>query len=439
MGLAAANGLTFHATLRQGQFIPSRRQTLSNSTLAASPDKVALQVKPIDSVGYVLSVQTLLLFAAIPGLIGPVWWGAVVKERGYDIVALGTMQTVNAVAGFVVGTLLAVSLQRLDRRVVMVVAALLMLAAEVATTFTTSLPLFYAVRAVQATSMGVITILGVVYLGYTASPTKAYAWYGTLQTLMQSLALLGLPVLAKSFGFNGVQWALAATAGLIALLCLRLPRKAPLMAAANTATAASGADAETRKTPPIPWLPAIPAIFAIFAFNFYTTDFFVYSERFGNARNIDAETIGLVLGVTTAVGLPASLFVSWLGERIGLFWPVLIGAVFGVLPAALLLLPQLGLQGYWVAMGVFSMVWSFVYPFMLSLFMKIDPLGRLTVATQPIRMALNVGMAALTTGATVWWGLPAVAWLAGAGIMLCPLAVWLALRLNARHLRAQAA
>ena len=45
---------------------------------------------------------------------------------------------------------------------------------------------------------------------------------------MQSLALLGLPVLAKSFGFNGVQWALAATAGLIALLCLRLPRKAPM-------------------------------------------------------------------------------------------------------------------------------------------------------------------------------------------------------------------
>jgi hypothetical protein len=90
-------------------------------------------------------------------------------------------------------------------------------------------------------------------------------------------------------------------------------------------------------------------------------------------------------------------------------------------------------------MGVFSLVWSFVYPFMLSLFMKIDPLGRLTVATQPIRMALNVGMAAVTTGATAWWGLPAVAWLAGAGIVLCPLAVWLALRLNTRHLRAQAA
>ncbi len=399
--------------------------------VTAQPSGSAAQVKPIGDVSYVLSVQILLLFAAIPGLTGPVWWGAVVRERGYDIVALGTMQTVNAIAGFVVGTLLAVTLQRLDRRMVMVGAGLVMLAAELATNFTTSLPAFFAVRAMQSTAMGVVSILGVVYLGYTASPTKAYAWYTTLQTLMQALALFALPVLSKSFGLSGVQWTLAATAGLIALLALRMPRKAPVMPAPRTAMAASGE--ATGQAPAIAWIPAIPAVFSLFAFNFYTTDFFAYSERFGNARGIDAETIGLVLGVTTAVGLPASLFVSWLGERIGLFWPVVIGAVFGVASAAMLLLPQFGLPGYWVAMGVFSLVWSFVYPFLLSLFMKLDPLGRLTVATQPIRMALNVGLTAMTTAATAWWGLPAVAWLAGAGIVLCPLAVWLALRLNARH------
>lgn len=378
----------------------------------------------------------LLLFAAIPGLTGPVWWGAVVKERGYDIVALGTMQTVNAITGFVVGTLLAVTLQRLDRRMVMVGAALVMLLAELATNVTTSLPAFFAVRAMHATAMGVVSILGIVYLGYTASPTKAYAWYTTLQTAMQSLALFAVPMLSRSFGLTGVQWALATTAGLIALLALRMPRKAPVVPASSGDSQATGN--VDHKPLPIAWIPAVPAILAWFAFNFYITDFFAYSERFGNARGIDAETIGLVLAVTTAMGVPASLFVAWLGERIGLFWPVLLGAVFGIGSAALLLLPVFGLPGYWVAMGVFSLVWSFVYPFLLSLFMKIDPLGRLTVATQPIRMALNVCMAAITTGATAWWGLPAVAWLAGTGILLCPLAVWLALRLNARHVSARA-
>ena len=403
---------------------------MSHSPHAPLPDPGGDRVKPIGGMGYLLSVQVLLLFAAIPGLTGPVWWGAVVRERGYDIVALGTMQTVNAACGFIVGTLLAVLLHRLDRRVVMVAAGLLMLGAEIATYFTTSLPAFLAVRAVHSTGMGVVSILGLVFLGYAASPTKAYAWYTTLQTLMQSLALFTLPVLSKTFGFIGVQTTLAATAGVIALLALRMPRKAPVMAPTGSEALPAGAPA---KPPPIPWIPAIPAVLAWFAFNFYTTDFFAYSERFGNARGIEPETIGLVLAVTTALGLPASLFVAWLGERMGLFWPVVVGAVFGLASATLLLLPQFGLPGYWAAMGVFSLVWSFVYPFLLALFMKIDPLGRLTVATQPIRMALNVGLTAMTTAATAWWGLPAVAWLAGAGIVLCPLAVWLALRLNARH------
>lgn len=408
---------------------------MSNPTIAIPSEQPSAQVKPIGDFGFVLSVQMLLLFAAIPGLTGPVWWGAVVKERGYDIVALGTMQTINSITGFVVGTLLAVTLQRLDRRMVMVGGALVMVAAELATNVTTSLPAFFAVRAMNATAMGVVSILGIVYLGYTTSPTKAYAWYTTLQTLMQSLALFALPVLSRSFGLTGVQWALATTAGMIALLALRMPRKVPVAPAANGIGQAAGNI--DNQLLPIAWIPAIPAIFSWFAFNFYITDFFAYSERFGNARGIDGETIGLVLAVTTAMGVPASLFVAWLGERIGLFWPVALGAVFGVGSAALLLLPMFGLPGYWVAMGVFSLVWSFVYPFLLSLFMKIDPLGRLTVATQPIRMALNVGMAAITTGATAWWGLPAVAWLAGAAILLCPLAVWLALRLNARHVSAR--
>jgi predicted MFS family arabinose efflux permease len=409
---------------------------LSNPPIALLSEQASAQVKPIGDFSFVLSVQMLLLFAAIPGLTGPVWWGAVVKERGYDIVALGTMQTVNAIAGFVVGTLLAVTLQRLDRRMVMVGCALVMLVAELATNVTTSLPAFFGVRAMHATAMGIVSILGIVYLGYTASPTKAYAWYTTLQTLMQSVALFALPMLSKSFGLTGVQWALATTAGLIALLALRMPRKAPVVLASDGSAQAPGKGDNNSDNKPLPiaWIPAVPAILAWFAFNFYITDFFAYSERFGNARGIDAETIGLVLAVTTAMGVPASLFVAWLGERIGLCWPVVLGAVFGVGSAALLLLPMFGLPGYWVAMGVFSLVWSFVYPFLLSLFMKIDPLGRLTVATQPIRMALNVGMAAITTGATAWWGLPAVAWLAGTGILLCPLAVWLALRLNARHI-----
>jgi predicted MFS family arabinose efflux permease len=398
------------------------------AALAAEPEA---QVQPIASAGYSVAVQLLLLCCAVPGLTGPVWWGAVVKERGYDIVTLGMLQTINSVGGFVVGTLLAVTLQRLDRRQVMVGCGLVMLAAELLTLIATSLPAFYAVRALHSMAMGVVSILGIVYLGYTPSPTKAYAWYTTLQTVMQSLALFALPVIAKSFGLSGVQWALAGTAALIAVLSMQMPRKAPVMVSAAARPGGEGAATPSMAPPPIAWIPAIPAVAAWLAFHFYTNDFFAYSERFGNARQIDAETIGLVLAVTTAMGLPASLFVTWLGERMGLFWPVVIGGVVGAFSAALLLLPQFGLPGYWVAMGVFSMVWSFVYPFLLSLFMKIDPLGRLTVATQPIRMALNVGLSAVTTAATAWWGLPAVAWLAGLGVLLCPLMVWMALRLNA--------
>jgi len=378
---------------------------------------------------YVLRVQAMIIVGTLSALTMPVWWAAVSHVRGWDIVAFGTMNTANAAMGFVVGTWLTIYLKRLDRRQVLVACGLIMMAVELATSVVTQLPLFFALRALNAAAVGTVTVLGMVYLGFTPNPAKSYGWYSTFQALTQAVGLFVVPQLAARLGFNGLQWTLAGGGALVALLAARLPRYAPSAApAAGSDAAATPAPA----VPPIPWAAAVPAVLCTIAFSFYTTDFFGYSERFGNARGIDAQTIGTILAVTTAVGVPASLFVSWLGDRLGLLLPISAASVAGAAAALLLLFPQFGLAGYWVAMSVFSIVWSFMLPYLLALTARVDPVGRLLVATQPLRAAVSAGLAGVVTMATAWAGLAAVAWMAAAAVLLCPLLALLALKLKAR-------
>ena len=376
---------------------------------------------------YVVTVQTVLLMAALASLAAPVWWGAITRERGYSLVVFGTLNTVNAAVAFVVGTWLAIVVQRLDRRLVMVGCGLAMASAELLTVVAVDPIALYAVRGLNAAALGIATVLGMVFLGYTRDPSKSYGWYTTLQALSQAVGLFSIPVLARVLGFKGLQIALMLPGLAIAALSLRLPRSAP-QAVLEPGQAAA-------VVPKIFWAAALPAIGAFLAFGFYTNDFFGYSERFGNARGLDPERIGLILSITTAAGIPASLFVSWLGSRIGTLWPVTIGAAFGAGASLLLVQPDLGEAGYWVAMVVFSLVWSFVLPYLLALFATVDPVGRLFIATQPIRAAVSTVLLAGLTAAIARNGLAAVAWLAMLAICLCPLLVAAALHMHGRRER----
>jgi predicted MFS family arabinose efflux permease len=375
---------------------------------------------------YVATVQTILLFGAAVGLTTPVWWGAISKARGYDLATFGTMLTVNATAAFLVGTLLVFYLQRIDRRAVMIACGLVAALVEVATIFAVDKYAFFAIRAIGAVATSVAGILGLVYLSYTPSPSRTYGWYTSFQTVVQSAGLFSVPVIAKNMGIEGLQLTLAGLFFAVAFLSYFLPSIPPEKFTRAKDTTAAVA--------PIAWGPAIPAMLAWLSFGFFTSDFFAYSERFGDARGLDAERIGLILAITMGAGLPASLFVSWLGDRIGKVVPVLIGGACGFISCLFLLMPEFGETGYWIALTVFSLVWSFVYPYLLALFADIDPVGRLLVATTPVRSAISVVLTGGLTAATVQYGLPAAAWLAALAIFLCPLFVVLALELNKRRL-----
>ncbi len=378
-----------------------------------------------DGFAYVATVQAVLLCTALSSLTIPVWWGVIARERGFDLVTFGTMNTVNAAVAFVFGTGLALVIKTIDRRLVMIVSGLLMSSCELLTIVVHHPYAFFAVRSINSAALQIAAVVAVVSLGYTRDPARHYGWYTTFQTSIQAVGLFAVPHVARALGFGGLQSLMAVPGVLVALLGSRLPRSAPKAFAAGNAAAVAL---------PLRWAPAIPAVCAFLAFGFYTNDFFAYSERFGNARGLDPERIGLVLSITTAAGIPASLFVSWLGTRIGILLPIAAGAAFGIGAALLLLVPELGEAGYWVALLVFSLVWGLVLPYLLGLFAAIDPVGRLLIVTQPIRAAVSTLLLAGLTAATAVGGLTVVAWLAAIALCLCPLFVAAALRLNRRVL-----
>lgn len=375
-----------------------------------------------DGFRYVVTVQAVLLATAISALTLPVWWAVISKARGYDLVTYGIMNTVNAAVAFVCGTALALTIKRVDRRIVMIVCGLLMSASELLTIVVVQPYAFFAVRSINSAALQIAAIIAVVSLGYTRDPARHYGWFTTLQTATQAVGLFSIPLLAEAVGFSGLQGLRALPGIFVALLGSRLPPHAPEPVASHEESSA--------KVAPLRWAPAIPALCAFLAFGFYTNDFFAYSERFGNARGLGAERIGLILSVTTAAGLPASLLVSWLGTRFGILRPIIAGAMLGAGAALLLLNQSFGETGYWLSLLIFSGVWGLMLPYLLGLFAAIDPVGRLLIATQPIRAAVSTLLLAGLTAATAYGGLSIVGWLAAASLCLCPVFVAFALQLN---------
>ena len=373
-------------------------------------------------------LQIFLVLVQIPTVAIPVWWGALAKVRGYSLVDYGVLITAGQIGPSLASIVLAAVLQRLDRRRVIATAMLVCALTFVGFALVTNaLAVAILWGLTMATQSAVGYYLAQSYFSELPDMDRQLGIHVTLSMLLQAVLLAVIPRFAASNGLVGLQTALGLGALTAAAMALTLPGR-PKHGAEPAAAMA---------TPPptnaVGWRfllrPAVLlAIMTFVVFYTYITEFFGYSERFGNALGLSSVTVGEVLGATTLVGLAGSLLVTVVGDRFGRVWPLTIGSALGLIAAVVVVIHSLGATGYWIGMSLFSIVWSLMQPYATALLLAVDPTGRALVLSVPVRGLLGAGIAALVTGMSARWGLDAVVWVAALLVMTTPLFARLAVR-----------
>ena len=122
--------------------------------------------------------------------------------------------------------------------------------------------------------------------------------------------------------------------------------------------------------------------------------------------------IGAALSFSYLVALGGSGLASVLGERFGVFIPLLIG-MCGHVAGTALVVGASSQPAYVTGVQVQAFFFFLIYPFKLGLAALIDPSGRLSTLTVGLVM-LGLGIGPMVSEVmVVHWGYPAIAWSVG--------------------------
>jgi len=349
----------------------------------------------------------------------PLLVGGMVSDRGFDEQVAGYMASAD-LGGYALATFLtAMLLDRVPWRRMAYVALTVLIAANIATTFSHGITEFACARIASGLGCGVLAALASVTIGQSEEPDRNYGFLLAASLLYGTAALWGLPVMLGRFGLNSAYWLLA---GLGVLICLVVP-SIPAGRPAPARTQESG-----RRMPH--WLLAAAVLLSILLFWADQNDVYAYIERVGNASQISPEFIGFSLGVANLTGFFGASLVAALGSRAGRLVPILVATVVNLGCLYVLSRPAMPWV-YLAAIAVTSFTWNIVNPFQLGVLASVDPTGKAlalaaTVTGAGLAIGPAIGAAAIGIGSY-----PAIFWLAGGLAVVSVLLMLPALRVPA--------
>jgi predicted MFS family arabinose efflux permease len=331
----------------------------------------------------------------------PLLVGGMVSDRGFSEQLAGYMASAD-LGGYALATFLtAMLLDRIPWRRMAFIGLAVMIAANVATTFSHDAGTFALCRIASGLGCGILAALASVTIGQSDQPDRNYGFLLAASLLYGTAALWGLPGLLTQFGLNSAYWLLVVLAVAILFVVPFIP--------AGRASRSAGVVA-TGHAPH--WLLAAGVLLSILLFWADQNDVYAYIERVGNASGISAEFIGFSLGVGNLTGFLGASLVAALGSRAGRLVPIVVATVIN-LGCLWILAHPVSPWTYLVALGTTSFTWNIVNPFQLGILAAVDPSGKAlalaaTVTGAGLAIGPAIGAAAIGIG-----GYAAVFWLAG--------------------------
>lgn len=248
-----------------------------------------------------------------------------------------------------------------------------------AVTLTNQYPSIMVLFGVMGIGIGGLYALGMVVMGDSENPHRAFGIKLGLESMPSILLLFALPVaVIPQYGFQGMAYSMAATCLVIGLLSDLLPSRgvktetaAPLPAGQSDGTVFDGA-----KSSPLTLSLLTLAAGIIFFSGILAT--WAFLEIMGTDKGFPADEVGVVLAlglITSAIG---AFVAAWLGNKTGHNPPMIAIVIVNVL-SLLIIWMSTSLLAFAAGTVLFTFCVNYGLAYFFGLSAEIDLSGRFVV------------------------------------------------------------
>ena len=335
-------------------------------------------------------VAAILL--CLPGVtffnILPVYLGAATEHFGLTPDKVGFLSAAEMGSLALASLLGPLWINRFDWRRIAFFVILVMLSGNLLTIIVNSYESLLLVRIYTGLfGEGIAFALAVAAVSESQKPDRGFALLTMAQTIVGAIGLFYLPGMISIWGISPVMLFLV----LLTLIVLPFLGSMPMRSTKLHSTVSN------QLVFPI-YLPLI-GLLSLTLFCMNIGAFWGFVERIGNHAMLEADTIGMALGLGMLAGIPGSAVAAWINDKYGRIWPFCLTLIAHGGLMFILLTPLTGVK-LSLIMIAYNLVWNFGMPFLQGLISTSDSTAR-TAVLIPVAMSAGVGVGSAIAGILV--------------------------------------
>ena len=279
--------------------------------------------------------------------------GGLMDRFGFTPFAMGAWNMAETLSYAMAMFVVAPRARGLDARLLAIAASAVVIAAQAGSALTELYPLLLLGRIGTGLGFGLMNSALNLAAGRTGSPARWISLGIAVQTLLYSAIAIGLPLIGRDHGAQGMFLALAALSVVFGLCALMLPGGKGAGTATRAGLARIGADGLR-----------VLAAMALFAFG--SLAIWPFIERTAHAIGIPATQFGLIQSAAVLASALGNAGLALVIQRLPRAWPL--AAALGACALMCGLLTTVSGQAAFAAAFVAFMVsWFLTYPLLLRL------------------------------------------------------------------------
>jgi len=284
---------------------------------------------------------------------------------------IGQLYGVENFIYFIAILMVTVPVTKYSRTKMALLGTIFILVGNIASAYAGSLEALMVYRAIVSLGGGLISGAGTAAAVRSPDPERTFALAGIVYLLIFASGHALIPGGLKSYGVEGIYLSMAMY-GIIAI-----PAYFFLYPPVRAAVTQTGFFKIIRDAPYR--LLAIFAMSGLFIYELGQNAVFTYMDKLGENAGMEADDRGILLFLTTVVGLAGGALAMWMGTRYGRFWPLVGGLGINILSGAMFTIVE-DPDYYSYMMYLWDISYIFVMPYLMGTLASLDKEGRWAVA-----------------------------------------------------------
>ena len=284
---------------------------------------------------------------------------------------IGQLYGVENFIYFIAILMVTVPVTKYSRTKMALLGTIFILVGNIASAYAGSLEALMVCRAIVSIGGGLISGAGTAAAVRSPDPERTFALAGIVYLLIFAGGHALIPGGLKSYGLEGIYLSMTLY-GIIAI-----PAYFFLYPPVRADVTQTGFFKVIRDAPYR--LLAIFAMSGLFIYELGQNAVFTYMDKTGENAGMEADDRGMLLFLTTVVGLAGGVLAMWMGTRYGRFWPLVGGLGLNIFSGAMFTIIE-DPDYYSYMMYLWDISYIFVMPYLMGTLASLDKEGRWAVA-----------------------------------------------------------